>query len=58
MDPDLVLVGFVVGLDYKNPYLNPYKTFQQWKHHKGELVSFVLLKADYFDSNLLSLSFA
>lgn len=36
MEPDLVLVGFVVGLDYENPYLNPYKTFQQWKHHKGE----------------------
>jgi len=34
MEPDLVLVGFVVGLDYENPYLNPYKTFQQWKHHK------------------------
>ena len=25
--------GFVMGLDYKNPYLNPYKTFQQYKHH-------------------------
>jgi electron-transferring-flavoprotein dehydrogenase len=23
----------VVGLDYKNPYLNPYKEFQRWKHH-------------------------
>jgi electron-transferring-flavoprotein dehydrogenase len=25
MEPNLVLVGMVVGLDYKNPYLNPYK---------------------------------
>jgi len=33
MEPDLVLVGMVVGLDYKNPYLNPYKEFQRWKHH-------------------------
>lgn len=33
MDPDLVLVGMVVGLDYKNPYLNPYKEFQRFKHH-------------------------
>lgn len=32
-DPDLVLVGFVVGLDYENPYLNPYKEFQRWKTH-------------------------
>lgn len=23
----------VVGLDYKNPYLNPYKEFQRWKTH-------------------------
>ena len=29
MAPDLVLVGFVVGLDYKNPYLNPYQEFQR-----------------------------
>jgi electron-transferring-flavoprotein dehydrogenase len=23
----------VVGLDYKNPFLNPYREFQRWKHH-------------------------
>ena len=23
----------VVGLDYQNPYVNPYKEFQRWKHH-------------------------
>jgi len=22
-DPDLILVGLVVGLDYENPHLNP-----------------------------------
>ncbi|KAI7900555.1 uncharacterized protein BX663DRAFT_516851 [Cokeromyces recurvatus] len=32
-DRHLVAVGYVVGLDYSNPYLNPYKTFQQFKHH-------------------------
>ena len=32
-EPDLVLVGLVVGLDYQNPYLNPYKEFQRWKTH-------------------------
>jgi electron-transferring-flavoprotein dehydrogenase len=26
-------VGMVVGLDYANPYINPYKEFQRWKHH-------------------------
>ncbi|KAG2223004.1 hypothetical protein INT45_012303 [Circinella minor] len=29
----LVAVGYVVGLDYENPYLNPYKEFQRFKHH-------------------------
>uniref|UniRef100_A0A7E4UMH2 Electron transfer flavoprotein-ubiquinone oxidoreductase n=1 Tax=Panagrellus redivivus TaxID=6233 RepID=A0A7E4UMH2_PANRE len=29
----LVSVGFVVALDYKNPYLNPYKEFQRYKTH-------------------------
>lgn len=33
MDPNLVLIGMVVGLDYENPYLNPYREFQRWKHH-------------------------
>eukprot|EP01038_Epipyxis_sp_PR26KG_P006940 gene6940-9494_t len=33
MEPNLVLMGLVVGLDYANPYLNPYKEFQRWKHH-------------------------
>lgn len=32
-EPDLVLVGLVVGLDYVNPYLNPYQEFQRWKTH-------------------------
>lgn len=31
--PNLVLLGIVVGLDYENPYLNPYREFQRWKHH-------------------------
>lgn len=29
----LVSIGYVVALDYKNPYLNPYLTFQTFKHH-------------------------
>ena len=28
-------MGYVVPLDYKNPYLSPYDEFQQWKHHSG-----------------------
>lgn len=26
--------GYVVGLDYRNPYLNPYEEFQLWKNSK------------------------
>eukprot|EP00753_Platysulcus_tardus_P005729 PLAT13658.1.p1 GENE.PLAT13658.1~~PLAT13658.1.p1 ORF type:complete len:589 (+),score=267.14 PLAT13658.1:29-1768(+) len=33
MAPDLVQVGFVVGLDYKNPWLSPYEEFQRLKTH-------------------------
>src|SRR3546814_2630696 len=29
---DLAL-GFVVALDYKNPYLSPFEEFQRWKTH-------------------------
>ncbi|HXV08468.1 MAG TPA: electron transfer flavoprotein-ubiquinone oxidoreductase, partial [Burkholderiales bacterium] len=28
-----VAVGFVIGLDYRNPYLNPYEEFQRFKTH-------------------------
>ena len=30
---NLVSVGLVVGLDYPNPWLNPYMEFQKMKHH-------------------------
>ena len=30
---NLVSLGFVVGLDYSNPYLSPYNEFQKFKHH-------------------------
>lgn len=30
---NLVSIGLVVGLDYKNPYLSPYQEFQRFKHH-------------------------
>jgi electron-transferring-flavoprotein dehydrogenase len=26
-------LGFVVGLDYENPYLSPFEEFQRWKSH-------------------------
>ncbi len=30
---NLVSIGFVIGLDYQNPYLDPYQEFQQYKTH-------------------------
>jgi electron-transferring-flavoprotein dehydrogenase len=33
MEDNLVAVGFVVGLGYSNPYLNPYEEFQRYKTH-------------------------
>lgn len=33
LEKNLLAIGFVVGLDYYNPYLNPYETFQQFKTH-------------------------
>lgn len=31
--PDLISIGFVVGLDYENPYLSPFEEFQRFKQH-------------------------
>ena len=33
LDKNLVSIGFVIGLDYKNPYLSPYEEFQRFKMH-------------------------
>ncbi|MDX2027292.1 MAG: electron transfer flavoprotein-ubiquinone oxidoreductase [Alphaproteobacteria bacterium] len=30
---NLVSIGFVVGLDYQNPYLSPFEEFQRFKQH-------------------------
>jgi len=33
MAENLLATGFVIGLDYTNPYLNPYEEFQKFKTH-------------------------
>lgn len=33
MKDNLVAVGFVIGLDYSNPYLDPFMEFQRFKTH-------------------------
>lgn len=33
MENNQVAVGYVIGLDYENPYLNPYEEFQRFKLH-------------------------
>jgi electron-transferring-flavoprotein dehydrogenase len=33
LEENLISVGFVVGLNYTNPYLSPYEEFQRYKTH-------------------------
>jgi electron-transferring-flavoprotein dehydrogenase len=33
LEDNLVSIGFVVHLNYENPYLDPYLEFQKFKHH-------------------------
>jgi electron-transferring-flavoprotein dehydrogenase len=33
LENNQVAIGFVVHLNYANPYLNPYREFQRFKHH-------------------------
>ncbi len=35
LEDNLVAVGFVIGLDYRNPYLSPFDEFQRFKTHKA-----------------------
>ena len=33
LEDNQVYVGYVIGLDYENPWLDPFKEFQRFKHH-------------------------
>ncbi|MFO1427260.1 MAG: electron transfer flavoprotein-ubiquinone oxidoreductase [Steroidobacteraceae bacterium] len=33
LDNDRVYIGYVVGLDYRDPRMKPFEAFQQFKHH-------------------------
>ncbi|MBD8525446.1 electron transfer flavoprotein-ubiquinone oxidoreductase [Pseudomarimonas arenosa] len=33
LENDQVALGYVSGLDYRDPNYQPYEAFQQWKHH-------------------------
>lgn len=33
LDKGRIALGFVAGLDYRDPEFRPYEAFQQWKHH-------------------------
>jgi len=33
LDNNQVYVGYIVDLNYKNPYMSPYNEFQKFKHH-------------------------
>jgi electron-transferring-flavoprotein dehydrogenase len=40
LENNQVAVGFVVGLDYQNPYLNPFEEFQRFKTHPAIRATF------------------
>ncbi|CAN7265371.1 electron transfer flavoprotein-ubiquinone oxidoreductase [Rhizobium leguminosarum] len=40
LEDNLVAVGFVVHLNYKNPYLNPFEEFQRFKTHPAIRTTF------------------
>ena len=33
MNPNLLALSFIIGLDYENPYLDPFEELQRFKHH-------------------------
>ena len=33
LEDNKVTLGYVIGLDYQNPYLSPFEEFQRWKTH-------------------------
>jgi electron-transferring-flavoprotein dehydrogenase len=41
LEDNQVAVGFVIGLDYQNPYLSPYDEFQRFKAHPSIRPTFV-----------------
>ena len=48
MENNIVQVGFVVALDYQNPYLNPYKEFQVKKIFLKYIYIYFLLIIRYY----------
>ena len=37
LEGNKVTLGFVIGLDYKNPWLSPFEEMQRWKKHPSIL---------------------
>ena len=50
-DEPLIAIGFVIALDYSNPYMSPYREFQRFKHHPS-IAS--LLEGGTLSRNLLT----
>ena len=54
LEDNQVAVGFVVGLDYQNPYLSPFEEFQRFKHHPAVSSTFVNAKRVAYGARALS----
>lgn len=54
MKPNFMLVGYAVGLDYKDPYLSPYSEFQRFKTHPAIKKYFVGAKCVSYGARALN----
>jgi electron-transferring-flavoprotein dehydrogenase len=54
LEDNQVAVGFVIGLDYQNPYLSPYDEFQRFKTHPSVRPTFVGGKRIAYGARALS----
>lgn len=53
-DNNLVSLGFIVGLDYNNPYLDPYETLQTFKTHPKIAKTFANAKRISYGAKVLN----
>ncbi len=53
-DGNKLAIGFVVALDYKNPYLSPYQELQRFKHHPEVKPFFENAKCIHYGARTIS----
>ena len=54
LENNQVAVGFVIGLDYRNPYLSPFEEFQRFKTHPAIRPTFEAARRTCYGARALS----